>query len=403
MSIFVVVMLFVIYLYSKIDEKWYFRFGVTFTLFNIPYLVASYYTELYGSEISETLFEIYLVFFLFFFIIYFGFLIKFRKILVVEKIHEGDIPVIRYRTVLYFLGILAFIFYLSSIVPNDLYSFLLMSTHEQKRLMQEGNRLSIDLFLFSIYFLILNFSSKKIQIYELFISCLYFLLILIVFGRNPSMFYLFGLCFCYLYKKNRNVSFLFCISTIFVGCIFMGFINARRAVGTDLLLIYEHVARNGFVTYIFGTEFNVPARILYFMESDNLTKELFNYPGYSLFVISINSIVPGFIWDRLDTLSRELSIAYGTTGGLPLILEFYGNSNRSLVSVWAVVFAVFSFLLDLCLSRVTKLNKLFGFLLVTTITFSALNATRIDMAIIFKMFIVCMILSAALSYILRRL
>ncbi|WP_434566515.1 O-antigen polymerase [Vibrio chagasii] len=405
MIIFVAFVLSFSYFFSKIDTYWYLRTGAIFWLSMLVYLLPSYYSSRYGVDTSELLFSIYFQFYSFFIASYvciFILLLKYykfdRAINYKRDVYNSDWGFFNIPAII----VIMFVIYLMYIVKGDVLIFLSLSHHEQVALFESGNRSTIDLFLFSIILLFFQQKKNNFGKLDFLVSVLYSLLLLISFGRNPMMYYVFGLFSMYCIKNKKSISFINLFGIIFIACVFMGFINARRAVGFDLELMLHHVLDRGFLFYVFGTEFNVPARILYFIEKANGAEDIFKFPGYSLIVVTINSVIPSFIWERLPTASMELSRSYGTTGGLPLVIEVYSNFGMKLLWLFGILFAIFFAVLDMLLSRLLNTGTKVGVLLLAGGLFVALNSQRIDFAISFKMFIVITIISCLINELFRR-
>ncbi|MEZ8788975.1 hypothetical protein AB6D73_17110 [Vibrio splendidus] len=216
------------------------------------------------------------------------------------------------------------------------------------------------------------------------------------------MFYIFGFFSILAIRKNIKLSFYKMVVLVVLCCVFMGFFNARRAVGLDFSLMLEHVNAHGFLHYVFGTEFNVPARILYFIDNNAQGREAFIYPGHSLIVVTLNSIFPAFVWERLPTASMVLSRLYGTTGGLPLVIEFYANFNIKLLPICGIIMAQICLFFDYISVRLFKYDSRVAIIFLSLLMFLALNSQRIDFAISFKMFVVCVVITFVIDMFFKR-
>ncbi len=394
MIVFVSFLLFSVYLYSLFDRFWVVRSGVIFCLSSLVYLLPSFYSQLYGDEVSQKVFILYFLFFIAYIPVYLSLMLIFKSNV---SINLKALPVSfncsrgkRYSP--YFV-LVSFIVYLAFILNADLFKFILMSHHEQVSLINQDNRTSIDLFLFSIMMITSHTLKGFFTKHDYISGLLFFILIITVFGRNPSLLYMLGFFVALFFYKLKTISFKKVIVLSFVGCFFMGAINAKRAVGFDIFEMYEHVRQHGFIGYIFGTEFNVPARILYFMINDANGREAFQYPGYSLFVVTLNSFFPSAIWERLPTASMTLSRLYATTGGLPLIIEFFGNFGMKLLLPCGAIMGLISFYVDSAIAKLFRYNFSFSITISASLMFVAINSHRIDFAISLKMFVVAIVLS----------
>lgn len=382
--------------FSFCNKHWYKYIGVWYAIFTLAYLVPSYYIEKYGEQVSISLLITYSLFLIPFLCCY---LVLSSRFEYTVRNDESGLFYIeeKRRFILFTITYIAFLAYIK-MFTNDLSGLLFASVSEQRNLIDITKTSSLILYVLTFFLMLIHTSTDRIRTNDYIFFVIFIFTLNLIYSRNPALIYGFAFFSYFLLTRRIKVSFIFVVSSVFVGAFLLGAINARRAVGFDILAIISHLVEHGVLEYSFGGEFTVPSRVEFFVGNAAGMGDIIKFPGFSLFVVTFNALIPDIFWTRLPTLSRVISDMYGTTGGLPFLLEIKYNFGNKLIPFFAVIFSLLVTSLDYVFNK-CRINYLAKSLLFGLILYALLNSQRIDAAVFVKMFVVGLVIYLSLLFV----
>lgn len=195
--------------------------------------------------------------------------------------------------------------------------------------------------------------------------------VMLVFGRNPAAMYFLNILVIISSAKASFIGFLI------LSSISAALVNSARAVGFDFDEVVAHLYKHGVLEYIINSsEFNVGGRTFMALEgtvtSTNVDGMSWTYPFLPILTLFPVSELSSLFLD-LRNIARLVSDQYGTTGGMPLIVEGYYLFFGIGAPLYSLVHLT---LLGFFLGRASKFIP--SQIMLVIMLFVILNSNRID-------------------------